>query len=96
MAGDGGNVGVVLANLLDAQQRRTQAEHEWVTARTEYQISFVDLQRAMGTLLINEAITPVRNRSDCSIEFIQNEINGTTRINRAGGGAGQRVRSFSG
>ncbi len=34
MAGDGGTVGVVLENLLDAQQRRTDAEREWVTAQS--------------------------------------------------------------
>ena len=60
MAGDGGNVGTVLETLLDAQQRRTDAEREWVTAQTEYLISFVDLQRAMGTLLIYEGVTPMR------------------------------------
>ncbi len=74
MAGDGGNIGVVLENLLDAQQRRTDAEREWVTARTEYVISLIDLQRAMGTLLITEAIMPVQNRSDCSIEFIRDQV----------------------
>ena len=73
MAGDGGNVGVVLENLLDAQQRRTEAEREWVSARTDYLISLIDLQRAMGTLLITEAIMPLRNRSDCSIEFVRDQ-----------------------
>ena len=60
MAGDGGNVGTVLETLLDAQQRRTDAEREWVTSQSEYLIAFVDLQRAMGTLLTYEGIIPTR------------------------------------
>ena len=50
MAGDGGTVGVVLENLLDAQQRRTDAEREWITVQTQYLTSLVELQRAMGHL----------------------------------------------
>tara|TARA_R110002049_G_scaffold27321_2_gene94310 strand:- start:549764 stop:551566 length:1803 start_codon:yes stop_codon:yes gene_type:complete len=76
MAGDGGNVGTVLETLLDAQQRRTDAEREWVTAQSEYLIAFVDLQRAMGTLLMHEGITPMQTShcgSAAEIEFLREQ-----------------------
>ena len=69
MAGDGGTVGTVLENLLDAQQRRTDAEREWITAQSQYLASLVDLQRAMGTLLVRTGIEPIQHHT--SIEFIQ-------------------------
>lgn len=71
MAGDGGNVGTVLETLLDAQQRRTDAEREWITAQAQYLTSLVELQRAMGTLLIRKGIQPMTYRCDTTIEFIQ-------------------------
>ena len=78
MGGDGADVGTVLENLLDAQQRRTDAEREWITAQTQYLTSLVELQRAMGTLLIRTGIEPI-HQSDNSIDFIQsNPINQPT------------------
>lgn len=70
MGGDGAAVGTVLETLLDAQQRRTDAEREWITAQTQYLTSLVDLQRAMGTLLIRTGIQPI-HQCDNSIDFIQ-------------------------
>ncbi len=70
MGGDGAAVGTVLENLLDAQQRRTDAEREWTSAQTRYLTSLVELQRAMGTLLMHEGIQPLRNDCDNSIQFI--------------------------
>ncbi|MFK8113886.1 MAG: TolC family protein [Rubripirellula sp.] len=61
MAGDGVNVGTVLETLLDAQQRRTDAEREWVSSQTYYLASLVELQRAMGTLLVRTGIGPVQD-----------------------------------
>lgn len=72
MGGDGAAVGTVLENLLDAQQRRTDAEREWITSQTQYLISLVELQRAMGTLLIRTGIQPI-HQSDNSINFIQTQ-----------------------
>lgn len=69
IAGDGANVGGVLENLLDAQQRRADAESEWTAAKGRYRTSLVELQRAMGTLLQYESITPERATSDNSIHF---------------------------
>ena len=56
IGGDGSRIGIVLENLLDAQQRRTDAERDWVATQTAYLVALVRLQRAMGTLLINEGI----------------------------------------
>ncbi len=69
MAGDGQTLGVVLENLLDAQQRRTDAEREWTTAKTQYLIALIDLQRAMGTLMIDSEIEPVQQPGNNAIHF---------------------------
>ena len=71
MGGDGAAVGTVLENLLDAQQRRTDAEREWTAAQTRYLTSLVELQRTMGTLLYREGIQPVRDGGDTTIHFLQ-------------------------
>ena len=73
MGGDGAAVGTVLENLLDAQQRRTDAEREWTAAQIRYRTSLVDLQRAMGTLLTGEGIEPITACGDSSIEFIHTQ-----------------------
>ncbi|MDG2221160.1 MAG: TolC family protein [Rubripirellula sp.] len=73
MAGDGANVGTVLETLLDAQQRRTDAEREWTSAVTRYVSSLADLQRAMGTLLINHEITPLREACGNQIHFLRTD-----------------------
>ena len=70
IGGDGSRVGVVLENLLDAQQRRTDAEREFVTAQTDYMTSLVDLQIAMGTLLKHEGINSVRGGGS-NINFVR-------------------------
>ncbi|MEM9827756.1 MAG: TolC family protein [Planctomycetota bacterium] len=52
--------GVVLENLLESQQRRTDAERAVVTARANHQIAWVDLQAAMGTILVTQGVAPER------------------------------------
>ena len=71
MAGDGDSIGVVLENLLDAQQRRTDAEREWISAQSNYLVSLVHLQRAMGTLLIRKGVQPMRHPGSNDIDFVQ-------------------------
>ncbi|WP_197231167.1 TolC family protein [Novipirellula artificiosorum] len=56
VGGDGSRVGLVLENLLDAQQRRADAEREWVSTQVQYLVALVELQQAMGTLLTHEEI----------------------------------------
>jgi outer membrane protein TolC len=77
MADDGSSAGVVLENLLDAQQRRTDAEREWTSAKTEYLMALVELQRAMGTLLTRSGIEPVQQRGDTTVDFIQTDGSNT-------------------
>ena len=69
MGSDGAAVGTVLENLLDAQQRRTDAEREWTSAKVRYTTSLVELQRAMGTLLIKHSIEPVRHGRHAGVHF---------------------------
>lgn len=59
LAGDGGSVGLVLQDLLDSQQRRTDAEETLVAARVGYLVALIHLQTAMGTLLSSERIEPI-------------------------------------
>ena len=66
---DGSRVGVVLETLLDAQQRRTDAEQALVAAETSYLIAQVQLQRAMGTLLIDEGIHATQAACSAEIAF---------------------------
>lgn len=72
VGGDGSRIGILLENLLDAQQRRTDAERDWVATQTTYLTAIVGLQRAMGTLLINEGIRPQRF-GHCEVQFIHDE-----------------------
>ncbi len=70
MGGDDHSVGTVLENLLDAQQRRTDAEREWTSAQTQYMNALIDLQRAMGTLLNRSGIEPVQQPCSSKVHFI--------------------------
>ena len=69
MATDGNTVGTVLENLLDAQQRRTDAEREWTSAQTQYLTALIDFQRAMGTLLIGSGIQPDQQPGSSEVQF---------------------------
>ena len=71
LGSDGGAVGQTLESLLDAQQRRTDAERQWVTANNNYVVALVQIQQAMGTLMMQSGISPVRVDSN-SIEFTSN------------------------
>ncbi|MEL6110225.1 MAG: TolC family protein, partial [Planctomycetota bacterium] len=73
VGGDGSRVGVVLETLLDAQQRRTTAEQDLVTVESDYMVSLVQLQRAMGTLLLYEGIHPNQARVGDDIRFFREE-----------------------
>ena len=70
LAGDGASVGVVLETLLDAQSRRTDAEGELVSSQVEYVVAVVQLQRAMGTLLMQTGVKPIQDPSSNNIHFV--------------------------
>lgn len=74
LAGDGNSVGVVLETVLDAQLRRTEAERGLVSAQVEQAIAIVQLQRAMGTLLIRNGVSPIQDRTNNRIHFAQTEL----------------------
>lgn len=73
LAGDGGPVGLVLQDLLDSQQRRTDAEEMLVTARVGYLVALIHLQTAMGTLLSSERIEPVSGEASTGIHYLREE-----------------------
>lgn len=51
--GDRGTT-LLLEDLLDSQQRETDAEVEFVNAQVAYSVSLIRVRRAMGTLLISQ------------------------------------------
>ncbi|WP_372720908.1 TolC family protein [Novipirellula sp.] len=75
--GDGTRVGVVLENLLDAQQRRSDAEREWVSTQVNYLVSLIELERAMGNLLIHENIETLRVPGRTDIDIVRSSNNDT-------------------
>ncbi|MDV6030801.1 MAG: hypothetical protein F9B45_12030 [Phycisphaera sp. RhM] len=77
IGGDDSRVGIKLENLLDAQQRRTDAEKDLVKVESAYMIALVQLQRAMGTLLINEGVRPVQSECSGEINFLHNDYQPT-------------------
>ena len=76
IGGDDSRVGIKLENLLDAQRRRTDAEKDLVAVESDYMIALVQLQRAMGTLLINEGIRPHQQRCYGEIDFLRDDDRG--------------------
>lgn len=64
LSGDGASAGVVLDDLLDAQERLAQAELAFATAEVAYNVAVLDWRRATGTLLEAEHIRPVAMECD--------------------------------
>ena len=77
IGGDDSRVGIKLENLLDAQQRRTDAEKDLVKVESAYMIALVQLQRAMGTLLINEGVRPMQSECSGEINFLRDAYQST-------------------
>jgi hypothetical protein len=59
-----------LDTLLDAQDRRTLAEEEFIRSAANYQISIVNLERAKGKLLAYEDISVVRDRDEKDLPIL--------------------------
>ena len=53
-----------LDTLLDAQDRRSNAEEEFIRAAANYQIAIVNLERAKGQLLAYSDVTVVRGKDE--------------------------------
>jgi hypothetical protein len=53
-----------LDRMLDAQDRRANAEEEFIRSAANYQVSLVNLQRAQGRLLHFEDVDVVRDRDE--------------------------------
>lgn len=68
--GGGGGAAILLESLLEAQQRRTDAIRALASAEIAYHAAWAQLQRAMGTVLIANEITPIRNTGTSDIQFV--------------------------
>lgn len=55
---------VFLDTLLDAQDRRSNAEEEFIRAAANYQIAIVNLERAKGQLLAYSDVTVMRSKDE--------------------------------
>jgi outer membrane protein TolC len=53
-----------LDTVLDAQDRRSDAEEEFIRAAANYQIAVVNLQRAKGNLLVYSDVTVMRGKDE--------------------------------
>lgn len=73
LAGDGGPTALVLEDLLETQKRRTESEQLFVTAQVSSIISLIELQKAMGTLLMTEGVEPCRPGNTSEIDILQIE-----------------------
>lgn len=60
MGTDGRYAALVLEDLLEQLELRTAAENDYVSNHVNYLLSLIELQKAMGTLLLAEGIEPVR------------------------------------
>ncbi|MEM6473422.1 MAG: TolC family protein, partial [Planctomycetota bacterium] len=85
IGGDDSRVGIKLENLLDAQQRRTDAEKDLVTVETGYMIALVRLQRAMGTLLIREGLPPHRSLCSGDVQFLRDSTDSSLDVSHTCG-----------
>jgi outer membrane protein TolC len=64
LPGDPAVAGVVLDQLLDAQDRLSNAEFEFTSAQVSYHVSLVNLNRVMGLLLAAERIVHTEGTQD--------------------------------
>lgn len=65
LPGDQQGAGVMLDDLLRAQERLADSEQEFARSQMDYNMSLVELKRVTGTLLEWEAIAPVETCQEC-------------------------------
>ncbi len=65
-----------LSTLLDSQDRRANAEEEFIRAAANYQIAIVNLERAKGKLLAYSDINVVRGKDDGGLPKLHLEKGG--------------------
>lgn len=59
-----------LDDLLDAQDRRAQAEEEFIRAASNYQVAIVNLERSKGKLLAYEDVNVIRSRDEKNLPIL--------------------------
>ena len=65
LPGEGPAAGLLLEDLLTAQERLAEEELYLLTSQVVYSLSLIELKRAMGTLLQHEQIVSARAIEDC-------------------------------
>jgi len=74
--GDDSLMAGYLSTLLDSQDRRANAEEEFIRAAANYQIAIVNLERAKGRLLAYSDINVIRGKDDAGLPNIHLEKGG--------------------
>ncbi|MCE9611646.1 MAG: TolC family protein [Chthoniobacter sp.] len=67
---------IFLDNLLDAQDRRSNAEEEFIRAAANYQIAIVNLERAKGQLLAYSDVRVIREKDPKGLPVLRLEKGG--------------------
>jgi len=75
-ADEASQTALYLDRLLDAQDRRSNAEEEFVRAAANYQIAIVNLQRSEGRLLAYSDVSVMRDRDEKGLPLIYLEKGG--------------------
>ncbi|MEM9409519.1 MAG: TolC family protein, partial [Planctomycetota bacterium] len=65
LPGEGKSAALYLEDLLDAQQKLTTIENEYLTANATYNLALMNLKKAQGTLLLDENILVGEANLDC-------------------------------
>ena len=65
-----------LDRMLDAQDRRTRAEEDFISSAANYQVALVNLQRAKGNLLKYESVGILRDHDDKNLPLLYLEKGG--------------------
>lgn len=73
---DSAQMGAYLDSLLDSQDRRANAEEDFIRSAANYQVSLINMQRAKGRLLAYESVNVVRNVDDRGIPILSLEKGG--------------------
>jgi hypothetical protein len=65
-----------LSTLLDSQDRRANAEEEFIRAAANYQIAIVNLERSKGRLLAYSNVNMVRGKDEKGLPELHLEKGG--------------------
>lgn len=73
---DNTQMGAYMDTLLDAQDRRSFAEEDFIRAAANYQVSLINMQRAKGRLLAYEDVSIIRDQDERGVPLLYLEKGG--------------------